>query len=161
MQILCEIFVFKNILNSISDLIIIKIKLYIDEDFSAKFIFLFNFLEIKSIIQNSFCIYRGKLRFVDIELGILARIVQSELDQYDPNISVDEYHIVKLPDSSIRQPILPHTEDIGNNENELITFTDDQTKIAVPVIELPENEVYEIDERTDEMPKARFQHNLK
>uniref|UniRef100_A0A0R3RT00 Transposon MuDR mudrA n=1 Tax=Elaeophora elaphi TaxID=1147741 RepID=A0A0R3RT00_9BILA len=89
----------------------------------------------------------------DVELAILARIVQSQLDRYDTDIPVDEYQIVKLPRSSVRHPISPYAEGIGDTENELTMLTDDQPKITLPVIELPEDEIYEIDRQADEMPK--------
>ncbi|VBB27182.1 unnamed protein product [Acanthocheilonema viteae] len=89
----------------------------------------------------------------DTELAILARIVQNHLDLYNPDLSVDEYQIVKLPRSSIKQPILSYTEDIGGNENELTMLTDDQPKITRPVIKLPEDEIYETNEETDEISK--------
>ncbi|CAG9531985.1 unnamed protein product [Cercopithifilaria johnstoni] len=84
----------------------------------------------------------------DIELAILARIVRSQLDRYDPDLPVDEYQIVKLPRNSIRQPILPYTEDIGDNENESTILSND-----LPIIELPEDEIYETDEQTVKTPK--------
>ncbi|VDO26425.1 unnamed protein product [Onchocerca flexuosa] len=101
-------------------------------------------MKVKNIIQNS---------FLDIELAILARIVQNQLDRYDPDPSDEEYQIVKLPHRSVRQPVLPYTEDIGDNKNDLAIFTDDQPKIVLPVIELPEDEIYETNERIEEIPK--------
>lgn len=87
--------------------------------------------------------------------------MQNQLDQYDPDLSVDKYQIVKLPRTSIIQSILPYTGDIHGNKNELTMLSDDdQLKIAPPVIELIENEVYGIDGQTDEMPKVRFQNKF-
>lgn len=86
--------------------------------------------------------------------------MQGQLDRYDPDLPVDEYQIVKLPRNSVRQPILPYAEDIGDNEDELTTLTDDQPKIALPVIELPEDEIYETDEQDDEVPKVRFHYKF-
>ncbi|VDK69693.1 unnamed protein product [Onchocerca ochengi] len=89
----------------------------------------------------------------DLELAILARIVQNQLDRYDPDLSVEEYQIVKLPHRSVRQPVLPYTEDIGDNKNDLTIFTDDQPRIVLPIIEWPEDGIYETNEQIEEIPK--------
>uniref|UniRef100_A0AAF5Q090 Uncharacterized protein n=3 Tax=Wuchereria bancrofti TaxID=6293 RepID=A0AAF5Q090_WUCBA len=89
----------------------------------------------------------------DLELAILARIVQGQLDRYDLDLPIGEYQIVKLPHSLVRQPILPYTTNIGNSENELTMLTNDQRQIALPIIELPEDEIYETGGETEEVPK--------
>ncbi|EFO20070.1 hypothetical protein LOAG_08419 [Loa loa] len=89
----------------------------------------------------------------DLELAILARIVRGQLDRYDLGLPVDEYRIVKLPRNSIRRPILPYTAEIGGNEDELTMANDDQPKIALSIIELPEDEIHETEKESEEIPK--------
>ncbi|KAM3720294.1 Retinoblastoma-related protein [Dirofilaria immitis] len=88
----------------------------------------------------------------DLQLAILAEIVRGQPNRYDPVLPVDEYQIIKLPHSSVRQPVLPYTAERGNNENDLI-FVDDQSKIAPSILELPEDELYENNKQTEEASK--------
>ncbi|VDM91912.1 unnamed protein product [Litomosoides sigmodontis] len=68
----------------------------------------------------------------DIEAGIVR---SQQLHQYDSDLSVDKYQIDKLPRISITQPVLPHTENIYGNENELTCFPVMNSRNCTAVVE--------------------------
>ncbi|VIO96234.1 Uncharacterized protein BM_BM12849 [Brugia malayi] len=78
-------------------------------------------------------------------------VVKGDSSNVDNNgVDGDDELIDQL---DVRQPILPYTADIGNSENELTMLTNDQRQIALPFIELPEDDVYETDGEIEEVPK--------
>ncbi|VDN02444.1 unnamed protein product [Thelazia callipaeda] len=96
----------------------------------------------------------------DEELEILARIVQDQLDRYVPDVPVDEYRIVKLPQGSGKKPISSsYVNNINDNSHKLAILGDsDQPKLVLPVIELPSNDIYEMNtnEQIEEVPEYVF-----